>query len=91
MKNVYCLYDIVADGWTGQLVTDRADAPVIRMFHDLLADPKMGIGKHANDYEMRCIGSIDDSGELLGHKVVRTVATGAQWLASQTPSLANEA
>lgn len=86
MRNVYCLFDRVAGGWTGALVVDRTDAPVIRLFHDLLSDPKLPYRAHAADYELLRIGRIAEDGTLDGLEGVVSVATGAQWLAAQTPN-----
>lgn len=91
MRNVYCLFDRVAGGWTGSLVVDRSDAPMIRLFHDLLADAKQGFLQHAGDYELLCVGKIADDGTLQALHEPVTVATGAQWLAAQTPTIAREA
>lgn len=81
MRRVYCLYDRVAATWIGQLVVDRADAPVIRMFHDLLADDKTGPGQHPNDYELKYIGQVADDGQLVSVDP-QVVATGSAWLAA---------
>lgn len=85
MRRVYVLYDSVSATWIGQLVVDRADAPVIRMFHDLLRDPKTGPGMHPNDYEIRHVGFVGDDGQLIPSET-KVIATGAAWAASQTPS-----
>lgn len=91
MQNVYCLLDLVAGRWVGSLVVDRSDAPMIRLFHDLLADKGQLFNTHAADYEMHRIGRISDEGVLDGYETTVCIATGAQWLAAQTPRLEKEA
>lgn len=90
MKNIYCLYDTVARMIAGPLILERHEAPVIRMFHDLLKDPKASPSQHPSDYNVICLGSLDDDGDgypliypVTSHTVV---ATGASWLAAQQDS-----
>lgn len=91
MQNVYALVDLVAGRWTGSLVVDRSDAPVIRMFHDLLADERQPFKTHAADYELHRIGRVSDEGVLDGYGETVCIATGSQWLAAQAPTLRKEA
>jgi hypothetical protein len=84
MRRVYCLYDLVAATFLGHVLVDRADAPVIRMFHDLLKDDKTGPGQHPADYELRFLGNIADDGELVPAPAPQVVATGSAWLAAVT-------
>lgn len=88
-ESVFTLYDRVALARTGNLVTGRSDAAIIRMFNDLLASDER-MGKHADDYEIRCIGAVDEEGNLVAINP-RTVATGSQWRASQVPALVKDA
>lgn len=85
---IYILYDRVALARTGNLVSNRSDAVVVRLFQDLLAsDERMGM--HADDYEMRRVGLIADDGTIVP-QVPETVATGAQWRASRVPQVVKE-
>lgn len=88
-ENVYTLYDRVAIARTGGLVVNRSDAAITRLFNDLLeSDERMR--NHADDYEIRKIGIIDDDGNLTP-VIPITVATGSQWRASYVPKLTKEA
>lgn len=87
-ESIYVLYDRVAVARTGNLVVGRSDAAMVRLFNDLLAQDER-LGKHADDYEMRKVGIIDEQGEITPCVPV-TVATGSQWRASQMVSLVKE-
>lgn len=87
--NVYTLFDRVAAARTGALVVHSSDAPVIRMFHDALAQDEQ-LRRHAGDYDMLRVGQILADGELVP-ETPTVVAQGAQWLAAQSPKLAAEA
>lgn len=88
---IYCLFDRIALARTGNLVLARSDAIVVRLFQDLLREDER-LGKHADDYEMRRIGFIQDDGTIVPEVPV-TIATGSQWRASlgpQVPTLLSE-
>lgn len=82
MRRMYCIYDRVAATFIGQLVVDRADGPVIRMFHDLCGDGQSSLSQHPGDYDLLLIGMIADNGQITAEALV-TVATGAAWAAAQ--------
>lgn len=87
--NVYTLYDRVARARTGSLVVHSSDAPVIRLFHDALAQDET-LRRHAEDYDMLRVGQVLSDGTLVPEVPV-TIATGAQWLAAQAPALVKDA
>lgn len=87
-EHLYVVFDRVANARTGGVVVARNDASVTRSFHDLLARDD-GFRAHAGDYELRCVGSLDDLGNVVAIPPV-TVATGAQWAATQRPTLLEE-
>lgn len=88
LEYLYVVFDRVANGRTGGMVVARNDASVTRSFHDLLSRDD-GFRSHAGDYELRCVGSLDDLGNVVAHTPV-VVATGAQWAAMQRPALVEE-
>lgn len=82
MRRLYIIYDRVAETFVGPIIVDRADAPVVRSFHDVLADPKTSLGQHPGDYDVRCIAQITDVGQVLPLEHT-TIATGSAWQISQ--------
>lgn len=85
MKRIYAIYDLVANIIVGSLVLDHSDASVIRLFHDLCQDTNTAVGRHPKDYELRYVGQLANDGQLLP-VTPQVVATGAAWLAAQTPA-----
>lgn len=90
-ESIYTLYDRVALARTGGVVLNRSDAAVIRMFNDLMESDER-FSNHADDYEIRKIGLIDEQGNITPCLAI-TVASGAQWRASRVvpPALVKEA
>lgn len=83
MRSIYCLYDRIALTFIGVLMTERADAPAIRIFHDVLSAKESAPGQHPNDYDLLCLGTISDDAVVTPLSVPRVVATGGAWLAAQ--------
>lgn len=88
MRRLYSLYDIVACTIVGPLMVDRADAPVIRNFHDMLAHKDT---RHPADYQVLYLGNITDEGVIIPANERTVVATGAGWLAAQEIRLDDQA
>lgn len=80
---LYTFTDLKAEGRTGGIVACQTDGPIIRAFHDSLKAPDSPWAGHPEDYNLICIGEIEDDGKVNGFDFVRIVATGAAWLASQ--------
>lgn len=85
MRRLYCIYDLVAQQFIMGLVVQHHDAPVIRMFYDLLSDKSQALNAHPADYELRCTGFIDDAGVPTPFETL-VVATGKGWLISKEPT-----
>lgn len=84
MRNMYCVYDLKSEAIAGGIILERLDAPAIRAFHDAL-DPKHAtvLSSHPADFQLICLGSVDDSGQIVVNPSWLTpVATGAQWAAA---------
>lgn len=81
-RSLFIIYDLVAQNLIGQVVLERHPAPVIRLFHQLLADKNTQLAAHPKDYNVVHIGFIDDDGQLTPIAPL-TVATGEGWLAAQ--------
>lgn len=90
MKRLYCIYDRVASCILGSIIQEGSDAPAIRSFHDALRSPQSAISAHPADYDLLYLGDILTSGIILAVSPPVTVATGAGYLASQTPKLLSE-
>lgn len=85
MKRIYVLFDLVAEAVSSGLFLYPGDPAAVRAFGDALSDPQSPYSKHAEDFELRCIGLLSDAGVVSGvdHEIPRTVLSGSQWLAAQ--------
>lgn len=83
-RNVYVVYDIVAASIVGGLILAAHDAVAVRTFSDALSDPQ-GIGRHPEDFELRCVGNVEGDGTLWSEDPARVVMTGKAWIASRNP------
>lgn len=76
---MYQTYDVVSRSCVGMIFVERADQPAIRAFQMGCENPESMMGKYPKDYELLCIGEIDDSsGEILlgGGDFPQRVVTG---------------
>lgn len=85
MKNLYAIRDLVAVS-LGPIMVMYADAAAVRAFGDVAIDPLTSVGRHVGDFDLVCIGKVDDRGlVVVGDDMPRVVITGMQWKASQAP------
>jgi len=84
MKMLYTIRDTVAET-IGPIMVFPADAAAVRSFGDVAADPQTNVNRHVGDFELVCLGSISDYGEIDADQP-RVVITGAQWSAAQVPA-----
>lgn len=83
MKRIYAIRDNVAEAF-GPLMTFSHDAPAIRAFSDVAADPNTQVGRHPGDFELLDLGVFDEqASEIVCTVPARSVITGAQWQAAQ--------
>lgn len=81
MRSIYAIYDKVSMSQYGALVMQQHDGPVARLFYDLLAEKDSPLQRHAGDYELWRIATIDD--DLVVHGTEHyIVATGMQYILS---------
>lgn len=81
---IFALFDNVAACQAGPLITERAAAPAIRAFHDALAQPNTMPGRFPTNYDLKCLGTVDDeSMQIEAQTPVLTVARGQEWLDAQ--------
>lgn len=78
---LYQLWDTVAKSPMGPILLGQSDAPMVRMFVDLLGDPKTMPGQHPEDFELRVLGTQDDgTGLVVAFTDPGVVMTGVQVL-----------
>lgn len=95
-KQIYAVYDRVAQDIVGGLFVFTHDAPAIRIFVDGLNDSSTMLSKHPEDYALVCVGDLLDVGEETGYggqvrdypctdafHGSRLVLSGQAWKASQ--------
>lgn len=74
---LYIVWDNKAEDITGGLAAvHKADAPAMRMFADMVTRPNSPLAQHADDYELVCIGTLDDNGEI--NSAERRIVTTAR-------------
>ncbi|WNK13937.1 MAG: nonstructural protein [Microvirus sp.] len=88
MKNLYMVYDTVAQCVVGGIIQEPNDAPAIRAFHDALGDKNSFLASHPADYNMMRIGYINSQGIITTEEntLPSTVAHGAAWAATSLPT-----
>jgi hypothetical protein len=79
--NLYQLYDTEAGCVAGPIIIERKHAPAIRMFIDVIADPKTTPGQYPHHFELRWIGTVElDTGWLTPNQPPVVIYTGQEWL-----------
>lgn len=81
--NLYQLYDLTARSVAGPIMIEKRDAPAIRLFHSLLANPDTQPGRYPDDFELRLIGEQNEYTSQITALDPQTVATGAGWVEQQ--------
>lgn len=64
---LYAVYDLVAQAIVGTIFIQRHPAAAIRTFADVINDPQTSIAAHPEDYELRCLGYLNDKYQVTGH------------------------
>lgn len=89
MKSLYVIFDTRAEAIIGEIVqTARVDAVAVRSFGDLLRDERSLLGQHPADFQLVCVGHMNDVGEIVPER--RVVLTGQQFIDSQKALQAEE-
>lgn len=84
LTNLYQMYDNEAEAVAGPLISEKRDAPAIRMFHSVLANDKTLPGQYPEHFELRKVGEQDEeTAQLTATTPPHIVATGAAWLEQQ--------
>lgn len=85
---IYAIIDKQTKAISGGLMIYRHDAPAIRTFSDLLADPRAEIiHRHPEDFELYRLGFITIDNTISAESTL--VLTGEKWAAMHRPSRAD--
>lgn len=82
MRRIYAILDTVSDMILGGLHLFPHDAPAVRFFGDLCADPQTSLGRHPDDHELILVGAIDEHNNMIALERT-TIITGKAWNAAQ--------
>lgn len=91
-KNIYAVYDEVAQDIVGGLFVFTHDSPAVRIFVDGLGDVSTMLAKHPDDYSLICLGEIVEGVPPLidGSQGCRTVLTGTAWKSARAAEQGND-
>lgn len=84
-SRVYAILDKVADALTGGLQLHKHEAAAVRVFVDIANDPQTTIAHHPEDFELVCLGQLNEDHTLTAMARPLVILTGAAWKAAQTP------
>lgn len=91
ITRLYQMFDTEANSVSGPIIAANRDAPAIRMFTQVLGDPKTLPGEYPHHFQLKLIGSqIEDTGEITPENPPQIIATGAQWKEQQDRLKAQE-
>lgn len=81
---LYQMYDLTAEAAAGPILSEKRDGPAIRMFYQVLGDPKTLPGQYPEQFELRCLGTQDEQTLFIDSILpAQTIATGRLWLEQQ--------
>lgn len=84
MRKLYCLYDAVSQQIVGGIKLGTIPGPMIREFHDVLSNREGPFYSHAQDYQLVCLGRVEEEvTPLIEDTFFEVVATGAAWKEAQ--------
>lgn len=84
IRRLYQVYDLKAEIVIGHPYVELRDEAAIRIFHSLLADPQLVLGKNPGDYDLRAVAIQDElTGQITGSKTIDIIETGMHWLSVQ--------
>lgn len=61
LKNLYVVYDKLAQTTMGQILAFPNDASAVRYFVDVASGKDTIVNKHLGDYELRRVGQIEET------------------------------
>ncbi|AXH76702.1 MAG: nonstructural protein [Microviridae sp.] len=74
MKNIYAIFDTLAQDTLGGLHLFAHDAQGVRLMMDILKDERTDVARHPGDFELRCYGALDTQGIVAETRVIITAA-----------------
>lgn len=84
-RQIYAIYDNVAEQIIGGLHLHPHQAPAIRMFGDVANLPNSQIALHPADFDLLLLGTLLDDNTIEASKRSIPIITGAAWSAAQQP------
>lgn len=82
---VYALIDLKAGNY-GTPFFCASNGLAIRMFSDLVRDPKTTLSRHPDDFQLFCLGEFDDnSGELISLNKPEYLSKAIEFINAQNP------
>lgn len=76
VTSIYAVYDTVTQDLAGGLFLYKHPAAAIRSFRDGLTDKQSALSRHPADFELHCLGHLDENSNIHGdHSVIITGAT----------------
>lgn len=84
-RQIYAIYDNVAEAIIGGLHLHPHQAPAVRMFGDIAKLPNSQIALHPQDFDLLMLGTLLDDNTIEPAKKVIPIITGAAWSAAQQP------
>lgn len=86
MRRLYVVRDNKAEDVGDQVLVCKSDSVAVRAFTDGLQNPSNGnMHRYPEDFDLLCIGSLDDTGFVENEGCPRLVLQGAQWKLAQVP------
>lgn len=80
-RKLYAVYDRKAECLIGPVIAEAADAAAARTFIDALKDVN-ALGRHAEDYDLLCLGTLDEKGRIEQTANLATILSGELWTLS---------
>lgn len=84
MKRIYAIIDTKADALIGGLQLHAHEAAAVRTFGDVAADPQTMLARHPDDFELVCLGKLNDDHTITAMEQHLVIITGAAWKAAQS-------
>lgn len=83
-KIIVAIVDTLTQDIVGPLQMYPHPAPAVRMFGDVIMMQGSQVGAHPKDYELRCLGTIDNECKIAPWDGPDVLITAEAWVAAQT-------
>lgn len=88
MKKIYAFLDNVSNDIAGPLQIHHHPAAAVRLFGDVARMENSELGKHIHDFDLVCLGEINDAWSITGRYEI--IMTGTAWANAQMPKDNNQ-